>query len=401
MVKDRKIETSRQETSDNRDRFSGNTPRESAVPDKKVLTKNWAAWRTISILGFLLVFAFSYILWPLWSPSVPSGMHTVISPVMEVGRTAAITGRVESLSQKLLGIEKDLKNAKETLAKTSEMASAASAKTDIKKIDKNQRALSIKIEVLAAKLDVFSKKIEDLKRTPASAETSEAINALATNSNGKMIALERENLALRALIKNLGVRVGTLESQPVDSYGIGKRDALLLAVGRLRDVTRTANEFSTSFAAAQALSINNPENKVSLEILQKYAAKGVPSLTVLQRRFDSLSGDIVRASYVAAGDGWVDQTILKLSKLITFRRTGVEGALKDDIAGLVARVELLLLDGDLKAAVGIVRKFIGEPARVSYKWLKAAQGRLAIDAAVEKLFQNALHGAQGNVGSGR
>ena len=140
---------------------------------------------------------------------------------------------------------------------------------------------------------------------------------------------------------------------------------------------------------------------ITLEILQKYAAKGVPSLTVLQRRFDRLSGDIVRASYVAAGDGWVDQTILKLSKLITFRRTGVEGALKDDIAGLVARVELLLLDGDLKAAVGIVRKFLGEPARVSYKWLKAAQGRLAIDAAVEKLFQNALRGAQGNVGPGR
>ena len=401
MVKDRKIETSRQETSDNRDRFSGNTPRESAVPHKTVLAKNWTARRTISILGFLLVFTFSYILWPLWSPSLPSGMRTVIAPVMEAGRTTAITSRVESLSQNLLGIEKDLKNVEETLAKTSEMASAAATKTDIKKIDKNQRALSIKIELLAAKLDVFSKKIEDLKRMPVSAETSEALNTLETTSNGKMIALERENLALRALIKNLGVRVENLESKPGDSYGIGKRDALLLAVGRLRDVTRTANEFSTSFAAAQALSINNPENKVSLEILQKYAAKGVPSLTVLQRRFDRLSGDIVRASYVAAGDGWVDQTILKLSKLITFRRTGVEGALKDDIAGLVARVELLLLDGDLKAAVGIVRKFLGEPARVSYKWLKAAQGRLAIDAAVEKLFQNALRGAQGNVGPGR
>jgi len=401
VAKDRKIATSGQETSDNRDRFSENSPREPAGLDKTVPTKNRGSWRIISILGVLFVFALSYIFWPLWSPSLHSGTHTLIAPVMEVGRTTAITGRVESLSQKLLGIEKDLKNAKETLAKTSEMASAASAKTDIKKIDKNQRALSIKIEVLAAKLDVFSKKIEDLKRMPASAETSEAINALATNSNGKMIALERENLALRALIKNLGVRVGTLESQPVDSYGIGKRDALLLAVGRLRDVTRTANEFSTSFAAAQALSINNPENKVSLEILQKYAAKGVPSLTVLQRRFDSLSGAIVRASYVAAGDGWVDQTIFNLSKLITFRRTGVEGALKDDIAGLVARAELLLLDGDLKAAVGIVRKFSGEPARVSYKWLKAAQGRLAVNAAVEKLFHNALHGAQGKAGSGR
>ena len=84
MVKDRKIETSRQETSDNRDRFSANTPRESAVPDKKVLTKNWAAWRTILILGFLLVFAFSYILWPLWSPSLPSGMRTVIAPLLSL-----------------------------------------------------------------------------------------------------------------------------------------------------------------------------------------------------------------------------------------------------------------------------------------------------------------------------
>lgn len=405
MAKDEQIENPRQEVSDTRARSPGNTQSQPTVSDTTVVAKkNRLPWRLVSILALFLVLAFSYILWPLWASSLPSWMHTVLAPVMEAGRTAAITGRVDSLSQKLLAIEKDLETVKVTLASTSEavsVASASTAKADIKKVDTDQRMLSAKVESLAAKLGVFSKKINDLKRLPVSSEAARLIDALATNSNGKMIALEKENSALHTSIKNLGDRVGSIESQSVNSYGVGKRDALLLAVGQLRDVTRTTNEFSTSFAAIEGLSMGNPENKASLKILKNYAAKGVPSLTVLQRRFDRLSGDIVRASYVAAGDGWVDQTIFKLSKLITFRRTGVEGALKDDIAGLVARVELLLSAGDLKAAVGIVRNLLGEPAKVSNKWLKEAEARLAVDAAVAKLFQNALQGARGTGGSAR
>ena len=401
MAKKKKIETPKKEMPDTHDRSPENTQSQPAVSATTVLKKYRAPSRVISILGCLLFFTFSYILWPVWGPFLPSGIYTVIAPMMKVERTAEIMGRVESLSQKLLEVEKDLNNAKKTLAKTSEATTDGSIRFDLKKINKIQRVLSTKIESLAAKLDVLSKKVEDLKRMPVSAEMSKTIDVPVTNSSGEMAALEKENLALHTLVKDLGTRVGALESQPVGNYSFGKRDALLLAVGQLRDVTRTANEFHTSFAAAQALSINNPENKESLEILRNYAAKGVPNLTVLQRRFDRLSGDIVRASYVAAGEGWIDQTIFKLSKLITFRRTGVEGALKDDIAGLVARVELLLLAGDLKAAVGIVKNFLGGPAKVSYKWLKEAQGRLAVDGAVKKLLQNALQGARGTAGSQR
>lgn len=401
MANDEQIENPRQDASDTHARSPGNTKGQPMVSDTTAVAKNAAPWRLVSILALLLVLASTYIMWPLWGPSLPNWMHTVLAPLMEAGRTTAITGRLDSLAKKLLAVENGLGAIKLTLAQTSEAVSVASAsvgKKDIKKIDAAQRVLSAEIESLTARLDVFSEKIADLKGMPASSEAAAALDALVTNSNRKITALEKENSVLHALMKKLGNRVGALESQSGHGYGIDKRDALLLAVGQLRDVTRTANEFSTSFASIQALSMGNPKTKVALEILQKFAAKGVPNRTVLQRRFDKLSVDIVRASYVATGEGWIDQIILKLSKLVTFRRTGVEGALKDDIAGLVARVELLLSAGDLKAAVGLVNKFLGEPAKVSYEWLKEAEARLAVDSAVETLFQNALQGARGTGG---
>jgi hypothetical protein len=360
-----------------------------------VIVKNGAPWKFVSVLSLLLVLAVSYIAWPLWGPSLPTLVRTLLSPVMDAGRTAAVTERVDALNKRMIVVEKDLAIVKAELTKKKDAVSvtAFSASNDaIKKIDAGQKVLASDVKSLAGRFNDIDKKIGVLTSLPAGPDAAKAIAALQANSSSKMASLEKENTVLQALIKNLGGRIAALEVRPSNVTGPGKSNALLLAVGQLRDTARTANGFEAPFSTVAALAGTTPAHKSALAILKEHAAKGVSDLPILQRQFDKLSGDIVRASYTPAGDGWIDQTLFKISRLVTFRRTGEAGARKDDIAGLVARVELRLAAGDLKSAIGIVKKFTGGPQKISQKWLKAAEGRLSVDDAITQLFQNALKG---------
>ncbi len=360
-----------------------------------VIVKNGAPWKFVSVLFLLLVLATSYIAWPLWGPSLPTVMQTLLSPVMDAGRTAAVTERVDALSKRMSAVEKDLVFVKTELAKKKEAVSATafSASNDaIKKIDAGQQVLASDVKTLAGRFNDIDKKIAALTSLPAGPDAAKAIAALQANSSSKIASLEKENTVLQSLIKDLGSRIAALETRPGNVTGPGKSNALLLAVGQLRESARTANGFAAPLARVEALAGASPAHKPALENLKKYAAKGVPDLPILQRQFDRLSGDIVRASYTPAGEGWIDQTLFKISRLVTFRRTGEAGARKDDIAGLVARAELRLAAGDLKSAITIVKKFTGDPQKVSQDWLMAAEGRLSVDTAITQLFQNALKG---------
>ena len=376
---------------------------ESKSAGTTVIVKNGAPWKFVSILFLLLVLAVAYIAWPLWAPTLPNFVRSLLAPVMEAGRTAAVTGRVDALTKRMTAVEKELASVRAELAKKKDAVTvtAFSASNDeIKKIDAGQQVLASDIKSLSSKYADLNKKIATLTSLPTGPDATKAIEALQSNSSSKISSLEKENTVLQALIKDLGGRIAALEVQPRNITGPGKSNALLLAVGQLRDAARTANEFAASFSAVEALAGGSVAHKSALTTLKKHAAKGVPDLPVLRRRFDRLSGDIVRASYTPAGDGWIDQTLFRISKLVTFRRTGEAGARKDDIAGLVARAELRLAAGDLKTAAAIVRQFTGGPKKVSQDWLRAAESRLAVDVAMTQLFQNALQGVGVSKASG-
>lgn len=360
-----------------------------------VIVTKGASWKLVSVLFLFLALAAFYIAWPLWAPSLPTFVSTLLAPVMETGRTAAVTVRVDAMTKRMILIKKDLAIIKAELVKKRDdgSATAFSASNDaIKKIDAGQQALASDVKSLAGRFNDIDKKIVALTSLPAGLDAVKDIAALQANFSSKLASLERENTVLQALIKDLGGRVAALEVRPNSVTGPGRSNALLLAVGQLRDTARTANGFAAPFATVAALAGGLPAHKSALAILKKHSAKGVPDLPILQRQFDRLSGDIVRASYTPAGDGWIDRTLFKISRLVTFRRTGEAGARKDDVAGLVARVELRLAAGDLKLAIGIVKNFTGAPRKILKKWLKAAEGRLSVDDAITDLFQNALKG---------
>ncbi len=163
-----------------------------------------------------------------------------------------------------------------------------------------------------------------------------------------------------------------------------------MAVGQLKNSVATSNDYVGPLNVLRSLSPESEKNSKDFLTLEKFSASGVKDFLFLRQKFQQISNDIVRASYTPAGEGWVDQTLFKLSQLVTFRRTGPEGALRNDVAGQVARAEMRLAARDLRGAVVIINGLLGDAAKISEQWLADAEARLAVDSAIASLFSNAI-----------
>ena len=85
----------------------------------------------------------------------------------------------------------------------------------------------------------------------------------------------------------------------------------------------------------------------------------------------------------------IAEAAAKLSSLVTVRRIG-EAAPDDSVDALVARVDVLLSAGDLRAATDAIKLLKGKPAEVVAPWLRAADARLVAEQAVANLHIHAL-----------
>ena len=340
-----------------------------------------------------LIVALAYVFWPLWAPWAPGWVHKGLVPIMEVGRTTGVTARVDDLTERLKVIENKLENVKSKLEKNyahlRDLQSLEEHKT-IKNFSDVQDSHSSRLKTLDTNLNNLEKKLEAIKAFPDSSSSPSTLKKSITNDSQKLVNIRKVNETLNNTIKDLEKRLDKLESLPKNGPGFDKRGAILLAVGQLRDSVATSNEFTRPLKAMQAISsgvINNPEAFLTLKT---FAESGVKNLALLRQNFQEVSNDIVRSSYTPAGDGWVDQTLFKISQLVTFRRTGPEGALRNDVAGKVARVEMRLAVRDLKGAIDIIKSLSGEAAKISHKWLADAEATVAVDIAVADLFSKAI-----------
>src|SRR5690606_24452829 len=125
-----------------------------------------------------------------------------------------------------------------------------------------------------------------------------------------------------------------------------------------------------------------------LATLATHADEGVPTLQALQRRFGAVLAEALRADAAAAREGWVEETLGRLTGLVTIRRTGEVAG--DDAEAILARAEARLAAGDLAAAVAELEALTGPAAAAVAPWLEAARLRLAADEAAASLQAQAL-----------
>lgn len=182
-------------------------------------------------------------------------------------------------------------------------------------------------------------------------------------------------------------RIAKLEARGTAAAGQRADEALLLALGQLRAQVEGSRPFATELGALDALARNRPEMRDALQPLHAGAAKGIPGMAVLTRRFaQEVVPAALQATAAPTSDGWGDYISAKLRSLVVIRRVGDNGkTASDPVEAAIARAEAALAGNDLAGAVKATESLPGPPAAPVQTWLADARERLAAEQALTKL----------------
>jgi hypothetical protein len=377
------------------------------VPPSRTSAPKRSASRWFVALLIVLVFiGGAYVSWPFWGPKLPDGVRTVLAPVMNLGRgsargqaLAAINTRIASLEQSLATIQaalgsgrgEDAAKLADELAKIEKRIQAIGETAPLAKRlgELEQRFAGLATEQRAAASAVAAA-VESMGANPGASPEAAALAAAGRQTASKVAILEAANTELRGQIATLSTRLAALENRPAAvASGPGPANAVLLAIGQLREAIRGTGPYGPAYQSVAALAGKDAVLAGPLATLAAHQ-KGVADLPDLRRQFAAAASAIVRATIVPRGEGWLDRTLDGMASLVSIRKTGEKAAAADDVQGLVARAELRLTSGDLAGAVKALTALNGAPADAARSWLEAARARLAIEDAVDALMRAAL-----------
>ena len=396
---------------------NGETDADDAPPRRSVRRP------IIGAVSLLLLLAIAYIAWPAWGPALPGWMQATLAPVMGAARGTDRDAQIAPLAAKIDTLEKEISGLKAEFAARPVVDPARLLAVDdvVKKNGERLAALKTEIDALGGKMAnnireddiaILSQRLADMETrlisltaqpsattesdptAPDAAAAISALDTLRTQSGERMSALEQENVALRDIVALLDKRVGAIEQKPAPELGTNRGNALVLAVGQLREAARGTAPFAVALQAVEALAEAQETLVKPIAALKPLARTGAPDLIALRIHFNRIAGRIAHESFVPKGEGWVDRTLGKLSRIFTFRRTGAAAASGDDENGLVARAELRLAAGDLGTAVTILEGLKGPGLALAGPWLKEAHARLVVDSSIRTLFSEALAGTR-------
>jgi hypothetical protein len=205
----------------------------------------------------------------------------------------------------------------------------------------------------------------------------------------------RELAALASELRQLGERLAALETRAAAPAPVALTipaaertdQALLLALGRVREALAAERPFAAELATLQRLGHDRPDVSAALPPLAAAAPTGVAAVAVLAKRFSQeVAPAVMRETAVPESGSWSDRLLAKLGGLVSIRRVG-ESAIKsgDPVEAALARAEAALAAGDLAAAI-VAAESLPEPARVpAQAWLAQARLRLGAMQAVASL----------------
>jgi hypothetical protein len=255
---------------------------------------------------------------------------------------------------------------------------------------------------LAARLSALEGRIDALAAAAqnAGAPSAEALAALREQAEGRNAALEDRNRALEAALARLGERLKAVEARAGSNAGSAEGAALLVAAGELRAAVRAGRGYAAALESARAVAPDTPAMKAVLATLAAHAEKGVAGIDELRDRFAPVAKSAAQAALAPEGAGWMDQTLSRLSRLVTVRRVGEDAAAEDTVTGRLARAELRLAAGDLTGAVAAIEGLTGKPAAAAAGWLADARAHLEAEDALATANAEAIRVLGGGAGKG-
>ena len=227
-----------------------------------------------------------------------------------------------------------------------------------------------------AALTALEQRVQALEQDPARQAFGRAL-----------AAWEEQRAALEAALAEVTARLARFEEDAtLQSAADGHLVGLVLATGDLTAALGSARPFAPVLDAVRGVAGEDAEIESALARLAPFAATGVPTLDGLKARFPAAANAIVRAAPAAEDSDWIDETVTRLSQLVTIRRTG--GAIDPaSLDGRLVEAESALAEGDLARAVAIVEALMPEAqgAGRADAWLRDARARAEADDALSGL----------------
>ena len=202
-----------------------------------------------------------------------------------------------------------------------------------------------------------------------------------------LAAWEAQRAALEAVLAEMHVRLARFEEEASrQAAADGHLVSLVLATGDLTAALGSSRPFAPVLDTLRGVAGEDAEIESALAGLAPFAATGVPTLDGLKARFPKAANAIVRGAAATDDADWIDETVTRLSQLVTIRRTG--GAIDpESLDGRLVEAESALAAGDLERAIVTVEALVREAGEAGSAgpWLRDARARAEADAALANL----------------
>ncbi len=152
--------------------------------------------------------------------------------------------------------------------------------------------------------------------------------------------------------------------------------ALALIVARLGQAVAEGRPFALELAALQEAA----PDLIDAAALQPYAERGLPPVSVLSARLETLNRDIRAAADDDRGGDWLDRLWRGIAGLVVVRADGE--AAGNEPEDRLDRAIWRARAGDLRAAAAEIGLLTGHAAEAASVWLGDAKARLAVEDAL-------------------
>jgi len=234
---------------------------------------------------------------------------------------------------------------------------------------------------------LLSEKIEGLSGRIAEVEKNlSKVQGAATSGRGESgpddaQARVKEN---SAAIDSLKERIEALEQAKQASAStetVQRNQALVVAVGQLREALAGSKPFAAELSAVTALG-NSDVSKIA-DRLTPYAAGGIATVADLRDEFPRVADAVVQAGGESKSPDWVTRALAQASNVVTVRRIGpVEGTTP---GAIVSRAEARLANDDIDGALAEMAALTGPAADAGKNWVTKAQARVAAEQTLKDL----------------
>lgn len=358
--------------------------------------------------------------WPSVAPLMP-GTVTALFEDADPSRDpelASLGARIEALEAAVARVEGRVASAAATARAALPQSDAARLGTRIEALETRPApsppAPDKRIDPLVEKVDALGGRLDRLERV-AAATAGTPSGAQEAGISPALAALLAENARLAAELGRMTERIARLEAAgdpelagKVEAAGARvegieadlkrlsesgrtrKGDALLLAVGQLREAASGSRPFDVELQLVLKAATGEAGIGKAAGPLATFSREGVPTRAALEAQFPELAARAAQAALAPEEGGWLNRTAARLSRVVTVRRVG-EGAERGEGAlAAIARAENRLAAGDLAAAAAVLEELDGAPGEVFGEWREGAGARATIDVAIARLSRRAI-----------